>query len=157
MRYPRPKFAVLLRLASGSRAANHQLRYRPGSNTQTATHALPSGRKVACEPISGRVSLTTGDALVDEDFNVNPTVLGPSGLSLVRCRWSVFAHRARCNDVPNRHFTLLDQVSDHRFSAVLTQFRVDRSVAGRVGIACHLNDVSLQASGGLSPAFLSAS
>src|ERR1043166_2479859 len=58
--------------------------------------------------------LVTGDALVDHDFNLDPTVLGPPGLSLVRCRWSVLAHRTRCYDMPHRHAALLDQISDHR-------------------------------------------
>ena len=40
--------------------------------------------------------------------------------------------------------TLLDQKGDHGFSAVLAQFRVHRGVAGRVGIARHLDDVSRQ-------------
>ena len=60
---------------------------------------------------AGRVSLFTGKALVDQDFNLDPTVLGPPALSLVRCRWPVFAHRARCYDMPHRHGALLEQIS----------------------------------------------
>src|SRR5258707_4048068 len=39
-------------------------------------------------------------------FRSNPAVLGPSGFSLVRCRWSIFAHRTPRHDMPHRHVTL---------------------------------------------------
>ena len=45
----------------------------------------------------------TCDALVDQHLNLDPTVLGPPGLSLVRCHCSVFTHRARGYDMPYRH------------------------------------------------------
>ena len=51
--------------------------------------------------------LAASDALVDQDFNLNPTVLGPPGLRLVRRCWSVLAHGARCDDMPCRHVGLL--------------------------------------------------
>src|ERR1700758_3319391 len=92
--------------------------------------------------------LATGDALVDQDFNLNPTVLSPPGLSLVRCRCSVLAHGAGRNDMPYGHVPLLHEVSDDRFSAVLAQPCVHSSAAGPVGIAHHLEDVSFQASSG---------
>src|SRR5437762_11892521 len=38
----------------------------------------------------GREALFTGNGLVDLDLNLNPTILGLSVLSLVRCRWSIF-------------------------------------------------------------------
>jgi hypothetical protein len=37
--------------------------------------------------------LTAGNALVYQDFDLNPAVLSPPGLGLVRSRRSVFAHR----------------------------------------------------------------
>src|SRR5579863_2614719 len=100
-------------------------------------------------PAAGSVFLDTGDALVDQYFDFNATVLGPPGLRLVRGRWSVFTHRPRRNDMAYRHATLLHQVSDHGFGAVLAQFRVHLSAAGRVGIACNLDDVSSKTKGGL--------
>src|SRR5215475_8056273 len=86
------------------------------------------------------VSLATGDALVDQNFNLNPTVLGPSRFGLIRCRCSVFAHGPRRHDVPHGHLTFLHEISDDGFGPVLAQFRVYRSVAGRVSIARHLDD-----------------
>jgi len=64
-----------------------------------------------------RGRLATGDAFVHQDFVLNPTVFGSPCCCLVRCRRSVFAHRARCHDAPHWHAALLDQISDHRFSA----------------------------------------
>src|ERR1700728_1027256 len=95
-----------------------------------------------------RVNLATDDALVDQDFNLTPTILSPPGRGLVRGRLSVFAHRARRHDMPHRHISLLHEIGDYGFSAVLAEFRVHRSATGRVSIACHLDDVSFQASGG---------
>ena len=105
---------------------------KPKKNAQPVTHALPRGKAAREHGTfhSRESALVAGDSLVDEDFDLNSMVLRPPGLSLVRCRFSVFAHRARCHDVPNRHATLLHQASNHRFGAVLTQFRIDRSAAG---------------------------
>ena len=64
----------------------------------------------------------TGESLVDQNFYLNASVLGSPRFSLIRCRFSVFAHRARSHDMPDPHPALLDQISDHRFSAVLAQF-----------------------------------
>ena len=97
--------------------------------------------------------LTTGDALVHQDFDLDASVLGSPGLGLIRRRCSVFTHRARRYDMPNRHITLLHQESDHRFCAVLAQLCVHGSGAGRVGVAGHLNDVSFEAGGGLRQLF----
>jgi len=58
----------------------------------------PAGEKAALECATSRqlegATLIGGDAPVDEDFKVNPTVLGLSDRSLVRGHWRVFAHRA---------------------------------------------------------------
>jgi len=62
---------------------------------------------VGTDPLGVRVSLATCDALVDQDLNLNPTVLGPSGLGLVRCRRSVFAHGSGRNDMAYGHVPLL--------------------------------------------------
>src|ERR1700739_172527 len=97
-------------------------------------------------PPSEEWSLATGNALVDQNFDLNPTVLSPPGLSLVRCRWSVFAHCPRCHDMPDRHATLLNQIGDHRLRAVLAQLCVHGSAARRVSIACHFDDISSKAS-----------
>src|ERR1700740_1171055 len=94
--------------------------------------------------------LDTVDTLVNQDFDLDSAVLGPSGLGLIRCRCSVFAHGARRHDMPHWHLSFLHEISNDRFSSVLAQFRVHRSVAGRVGIARHLDDVSFKASGGVS-------
>src|SRR5579864_8653470 len=107
-------------------------------------------RQYGTLPTAAKVSLAAGDALVDQDFNLNPTVLGPSGFSLIRCRCSVFAHGARRHDMPHRHLSFLHEISDDGFSSVLAQIRVHRSATGRVGISCHLDDVSLEASRGVS-------
>jgi|SRR5215472_4172842 len=64
--------------------------------------------------------LGTGDALVHQDLNFDAPVLCAPGLGLVRCRRPVLAHRARRYDMPHGHATLLEQIHDHRFSAVLT-------------------------------------
>src|SRR6266850_7600469 len=114
-----------------------------------APHALPR-EKVAREHAtfhSRENALLAGDSLVDENFNLNPAVLSPPSFSLVRGCCSVFTHRARCHDVPNRHVTLLHQASNHRFSAVLTQFRIDLSAAGRVSIARYFDDIPSEALG----------
>jgi len=45
-----------------------------------------------CSPLpelghtAGNVSLTTGDAFVDQDLNFNPSILCPPGFRLIRCR-----------------------------------------------------------------------
>ncbi len=66
-------------------------------------------RIVGIEPAAAlQVSLLAGNSLVDQDFNDYATVLGSPGGSLVRGRWSVFAHRARRHDMPHRDVALLD-------------------------------------------------
>jgi len=86
--------------------------------------------------------LASGNALVDQDSNLNPTVLGTPFGGLVRCRRLILAHRSRRRDVANWHVTLLDQITDHRFGAILAQFFIHLRVAARVGVAPHLDDVS---------------
>src|SRR4029077_16284637 len=79
-----------------------------------------------------RTRLDTVDTFVDQDFDLDSTVLGPSSWSLIRCRCSVFAHGARRRDVPHRHLTFLHEISDDGFGSVLAEFRVHGSVPGRV-------------------------
>jgi hypothetical protein len=67
-----------------------------------------------------RMSLTTRNALVDQDFDLDSTVLSSSRLGLVRCHGSVFAHCAGRHDMPHWHTTLLHQESNYRFRALLT-------------------------------------
>jgi hypothetical protein len=89
---------------------------------RVVTHAPPFGEKAARECATARCgeqSLAASDALVHQDFNLNPTVLGPPGLCLVRRCWSVLAHGTRRDDMPCRHVGLLHQVSDHGFCTVL--------------------------------------
>jgi len=75
-----------------------------------APHAL-SSKTIACgvrhHRVVRRASLATGDALVNQDFDLDPTVLSPSDLSLVWCLCAVFTHRARCHNMPHRNVTLL--------------------------------------------------
>jgi hypothetical protein len=136
-----------------------------GNGQSSATWEIPSGRNVAlhllksgqdgevvptaCERKKRETFLTTGAAFADQDLNFSLAVLGPAGTGLVRCGCSVLAHRTWCHDVPHQHVALLEQKSDHGFSAVLAQRRVHLSSAGRVGIARHLDEVSLLISGGL--------
>src|SRR5262249_55014750 len=51
--------------------------------------------------------------------------------------------------MPHWHVTLPAQITDHRFSAVLTQFVVHYGSAGGVGIADPPDDVPLEAGSGL--------
>src|ERR1700751_3626218 len=111
-------------------------------------HSVQSSAKTE-PPVAGSVSLASGDTLVDQDLNHYPTVLGPTCLSLVRCRCSVFAHGTRRHDMPHRYVALLDEVIDDCLSTVLAQFRVHRSAAARIGIAHHFDDVSSQPGRGL--------
>src|SRR4051812_25188779 len=62
--------------------------------------------------------LFPGDTLVYKNFNLNPTVLGPPSLGLVRRRLVGFTIHARSCDVPYRH-PVLDQVVHHSFRAGL--------------------------------------
>ena len=64
-------------------------------------------------------NLTAGDTLVDQDFDLNSPILGSSGLGLVRCLGSVFAHRSGGNDMPHRNVALLDEKCNDSFGAIL--------------------------------------
>lgn len=97
--------------------------------------------------------LTTGDAFVDQDLNINLAVLGPPFLGLVRPGCSVLAHRAWCHDGSHRNAALLKQIRDHGLGTALAQLRVHGSPSSRVGIARHLDEVSLQIIGGLRQRF----
>jgi hypothetical protein len=48
--------------------------------------------------------------------------------------------------MPDRHAALLNRKDDHHLRAVLAQLCVHGSAAGRVGIACHFNDIACKAS-----------
>src|SRR5258708_3097746 len=125
---------------------------RRSSKEATETRALSSERRQragAGTPDYNPASLAACDALVDEDFDLNPAVLSPSRLGLVRRLCSVFTHRARCHNVAHGNVALLDQIGDYAFCAVLAQFRVHCSTAGRVRIAHDFDDVSVEPLGGL--------
>src|SRR5947209_20262538 len=49
-------------------------------------YATQSKERVSTEPLLQEVSLGSGDTLVDQDLYYYPAVLGPTCLSLVRCR-----------------------------------------------------------------------
>jgi hypothetical protein len=63
--------------------------------------------------VAGRAPLLTGDALVDQNLNLDATVLGSSGASLVRCHRIRFTHRARGDNVLYRNTAVLEQIGDH--------------------------------------------
>ena len=96
-------------------------RVLPGVGALSATGETGGGFDCDAGTAGGyEIALSGGGALMDQDPNVNPTILGSSCLRLIRRRWCVFAHRSRCNDMAHRYSTLLNQVSDYHFSAVLT-------------------------------------
>jgi acetyl esterase/lipase len=99
--------------------------------------------------VPARVENLTGlpPAFISVGSIAEVAVLGPSGLSLIRCCGSVFARCARRHDVPHGHLTFLHEISDHGFGSVLAQVRVHRCVTGRVGIVRHLDDVGSTGSG----------
>src|SRR4029077_19420502 len=80
-------------------------------------------------------------------------ILGAPFLGLVCCRWVIFAHRTRSNDVPYGHDTLLDETGDDRFGAVFAQLLVHDCVAARVGEPLDLDDVTGKTDCGLRQPF----
>src|SRR5205807_6609290 len=64
-------------------------------------------------PTALSLSLAACDSLIDEDLDLNPTVLAPPSSILVRGRRLEFAHCARCHDTPHRHGALPHQIADY--------------------------------------------
>ena len=98
-------------------------------------------------PTALSLSLAACDSLIDEDLDLNPTVLAPPSSILVRGRRLEFAHCARCHDTPHRHGALPHQIADYGLGAIFTQFLIHGRSACRVGEALHLNDVPVKAGG----------
>src|SRR5207302_7814911 len=98
-------------------------------------------------PTALSLSLAACDSLIDEDLDLNPTVLAPPSSILVRGRRLEVAHSARCPDTPHRHGALPHQLADYGLGAIFTQFLIHGRSACRVGEALHLNDVPVKAGG----------
>ena len=90
--------------------------------------------------------LAARDTFIHQYFDLNPSVLRPASLRLVRCRWPILTHCAWCDDMPDRYGTLLDEVGNDGFGAVLAELGIHFSAASRVGVPHHLDDVSFQTS-----------
>src|SRR6266576_1694048 len=86
-------------------------------------------------PTALSLSLAASDSLIDEDLDLNPTVLAPPSSILVRGRRLECAHCARCHDTPHRHGALPHQIADYGLGAIFTQFLIHGRSACRVGEA----------------------
>jgi len=97
-------------------------------------------KKLLRANLTGTRSLATGNALVHQNFNLNPAIFCSARGGLVRCRLVGFTVRARSRDVPYLYSTLLHQIVDHCLRSVLAQGCVHGGASRRVGIALHLDD-----------------
>src|SRR5439155_22058935 len=96
-------------------------------------------------PTALSLSLAACDSLIDEDLDLNPTVLAPPSSILVRVRRLEFACCARCHDTPHRHGALPHHIADYGLGGIVTKLLIHGRLACRLVESLHLNDAPFKA------------